>query len=38
MNKTIDATKLHEALNLLHDQLILLNAPPSNWWFAADRP
>lgn len=27
MNKTIDATKLHEALNLLHDQLILLNAP-----------
>ena len=27
MSKTIDATKLHEALNLLHDQLILLNAP-----------
>lgn len=27
MNKTFDATKLHEALNLLHDQLILLNAP-----------
>ena len=27
MNKTIDATKLHEALNLLHEQLILLNAP-----------
>ena len=27
MNKTIDASKLHEALNLLHDQLILLNAP-----------
>lgn len=27
MSKTIDATKLHEALNLLHEQLILLNAP-----------
>lgn len=27
MNKTFDATKLHEALNLLHDQLILINAP-----------
>lgn len=27
MDKTIDAAKLHEALNLLHEQLILLNAP-----------
>ena len=27
MSKTIDATKLHEALNLLHEQLILINAP-----------
>lgn len=27
MDKTIDAAKLYEALNLLHEQLILLNAP-----------
>ena len=27
MSKTIDVTKLHEALNLLHEQLILINAP-----------
>ena len=27
MDKTIDAAKLHEALNLLHEQLILINAP-----------
>ena len=27
MDKTIDAAKLHEVLNLLHEQLILLNAP-----------